>query len=361
MPQPTTTTQAVQVGFQGSDGNPVQADKRLLSFGVEINAEQEYDTFIPAGMKYATIVSITKDWAGGSIDGRMSYDEMTYVFSSVLTRPNASATGGVTTWTFSPSSTDRDDPLLLTIERGSSIVAQRATGVVISEMTLTVDRNGGCTIGGTVLGRRLDVIEEMTQNPTTVSPGPFAIQPTQVDIFIDNSPETLGTTNLCNCNVAELSIGSRFGPWWVLCTDETSYRDVVETQPDVTMTLTMVADAVGLGFLETARLGDEVFIRVQATGPNIGVSNTPHLFQFDFCGKINAVPASGDTDGVVTAGWQFVAVHSGTWGRAMQAKLVNGLPPSAIDPSPALVVATGGTAPVMAMAAPLGEDESVPA
>jgi hypothetical protein len=175
----------------------------------------------------------------------------------------------------------------------------------------------------------------MTPDPVSVSPGPFAIQPNQVDIFIDvGTHADIGTTNLCNCNVAELKIASRYGPWWVLCSREISYADVVETQPDVTMTLTMVADETGLGFLDNARAGDTVYIRMQATGPDLPgvVPPTPMMFQFDFCGKINAVPSMGDTDGVVTAGWQFAAIHDPNWGRAMQGKLINALPVTALDP-----------------------------
>lgn len=358
MAQPTTATQAVQLGVQANPDVAVVADKRLLSFALMINPEQEYDTFTPSGAKYASVVSITKDWTGGSIDGRVTYDEMTFLLASVLTQPVwASGGAGVSNWTFSPSTNSPDNPLILTVERGSSIVAERAKGIQVSEFTMTIDRNAGCSISGALLGQRLDVVGMMTPSPTVLTPGPFVVQPNQVDIFIDKTAATLGTTNLCNCDVAELKIASRYGPWWVLCTNETSWADAVETQPDVSMTLTMVANAVGLGFLDTARRGDTVFIRIQAKGSIIGASAVQYTLQFDFCGKINAVPSMGDQDGVVTAGWQFVAVHDPTWGRAMQALLVNGLPTTSLNPSttlpaaptlttvaPATGLAAGGTA-----------------
>jgi len=343
MAQPTKSTQIVQIGLENpSAPGPVNATKRILSWGVDIMPEETFDKFRPMGIKYDTIATVNKDWAGGTISGRMTYDEMLYLLASVLTTPSTTAiiTGAqpVTAWNFNPSSTVADAPLTVTVEEGSSIVAYRAASMVVSDLTLKIDRGATCEVSGNTIGKKYNVGITLTPGATSLTPGPFVVQPGQVDVFIDPDSADLGTTQMLNCNSIELVIGTRFDAWWVLSTSQDSFAEVVEQVPAVKMTLTMGADPTGMGFLNTARLGQSVFIRVKCSGPEIG--NTDHFmgFTFDFCGKIASVPKLGDTTNVVTVAWEFDAIHDGTWGKAMQAVLTNGLATTALAADSALTI-----------------------
>jgi len=341
--QPTQSTQEVQIGVEGGVGGGygkgVECNTRLLSLGFDIKPEQTYDTFTPMGYKFPTVVTLIEDWSSGTIDGRMSYDEIIYGLASVITAPTPVAGSGgdadSTTWTFEPNFEDLDTPLSYTIQMGNDIIAEQVVGALISEFGITVDRTAGATINGAVLAQNFTVPITRTATPTSFTPE--IITSNDFDLFLDDTFSDVGTVDsnqLLDCRIGDFKITNRWGPFWAINSSLPSFSDYVELVPVLTFTLTMSADSVGWGVLGDAAVGDVAYITLQATGPLIPrCASTHYKFVLTMCGKVNAVPAKGYNENVIELTWQFSSVYDSTANYAFTSTVVNSLPTTQLDPA----------------------------
>jgi hypothetical protein len=146
-----------------------------------------------------------------------------------------------------------------------------------------------------------------------------------VSVYLDTTSAGLGTTKLTRVLSAEVSIGSRFDPVWVLDAANPSFVAHIEAEPDVTLDLTVEADAAGMALLTALRDGTTRFIRIRCVGAQIEAV-TPtyfHEMYFDMAVKVADTGGFSDEDGVYAIEFNFVAVHDATWGKAYEATLFN--------------------------------------
>jgi hypothetical protein len=333
MPERASLNQVTQIGVEVTPGTPVAATRRLQSLSIEPSVNVDIDQFRAAGSKYRSLTSMIKEWTVGSLSGRATYNEMVYALSSVVNTAVITTPGGGTNsrkWTFTSSTTADDNPKVYTIEHGAGGAATnngRFAYGLFTEFSISWSRNGPLEIGGSVFGRKYTPNFGVMAAATTIDPIP--IQPTEVTIYMDpdrtltqaNDP----TTKLSRVISGEFSIGGRFGPVWVVDAANPAHVAHVETEPDVTLTLTAQADAEGLAILSgMAQTGATEFIRVRATGATIEGA-IPYEFVIDFAAKVADVGDFGDEDGVYAIEVTFVAVHNSDWGKAYELYLVNTL------------------------------------
>ncbi len=344
MTQPTQSTQEVQIGVEGGEGGGygigVECNTRLLSLGFDIKPEQTYDTFTPMGYKFPTVVTLIEDWSSGTIDGRMSYDELIYGLASAVCSPTSAIAGtgteaDSTTWTFTPDFEDIDTPLSYTIQMGNDVIAEQVVGALISELGFTIDRSAGATVNGAVLAQSFSVPITRTAAPTSITPE--IITSNNFDLFLDDVFSHVNTgdsVQLLDCRIGDFKITNRWGPFWAINSSLPSFSDYVELLPVVTFTLTMSADSVGWGVLADARVGDTVYITLSAIGPIVtGCTTTHNKFRLTMCGKVNAVPAKGYNENVIELTWQFSSVFDPTANYAFTAVVTNGLPTNTLAPA----------------------------
>ena len=339
MTQPTQSTQEVQIGIESAYGTGVACPTRLLSLGFDIKPEQTYDTFTPMGFKFPTVVTLIEDWSSGTIDGRMSYDEIIYGLASAICSPTSAVagTGGdaaSTLWTFTPNFEDIDTPLSYTVQIGNDIIAEEVVGALISELAFTVDRSAGATVTGAVLGQSFTTGITRTATPTSITPE--IITSNNFDIYLcDTFSDVTGMTvgHLLDCRIGNFNITNRWGPFWAINSSLPSFSDYVELIPVVTFTLTMSADSVGWGILTDARVGDTAYITIHSQGITIPTTAKHFDFRLTMCGKVNAVPAKGYNENVVELTWQFSSVFDETANYAFTCVVQNGLPVNQLDPA----------------------------
>lgn len=145
------------------------------------------------------------------------------------------------------------------------------------------------------------------------------IVPTQVSVYLDDTSGGLGTTKLTRAISAEFSLGNRFAGVWVLDAANTSFVNHIETEPDLTLSMTLQADTQGMALLDTLRDGDTKFIRIEAIGVADGIEATfEYEFRLDLAGKVADTGGFSDADGVYAVEFTFVGVADGGWGKAFQ-------------------------------------------
>ena len=327
MAERSSLNQIVQIGVETTPGTSVAASKRLQSIGIEPSPSVEMDQFRPAGQKYRAITTLGKEWSEAPITGRGSYTEIIYMLSSVLTTGVITTPAGATLarqWAFTPNSTDDDTPTTFTIEHGSSIRASKFTYGLVTEFGMTFNRDA-IEVSGSLMGKAITDNITLTAAPTTINLVP--IVPTQVSVYLDSTSAALGTTKLTRAISADFNLGNRFGPVWVLDAANPSFVNHIETEPDLTCSLLLQADTQGMAQLDQMRSGATKFLRIEAVGAEIdtGIATSKYRFTLDMAVKVVDLPGFDDADGVFAVECNFVGVHDGGWGKALQVAVVNEL------------------------------------
>lgn len=325
MAERTQVSEVLQLGVETTLGTPVAANRKLPSIKLATGLDGSFTEVIPSGNKFPTQQVIGKEWTTGSLSGSPTYDELTYLFASLFEKitPVTNVDGSYE-WVFSPSSAAEDTVASYTVEQGSSVRAHEFSGAIVTELGLSGNRDE-ISLSGSLMGQLLTDGVAMTGAPTNVSQVPLF--PKHVSVYADTSSGALGTTKLGRVFNWEWSVGNVRGPLWVVDRAEDSWVVPVELVVDSTLSLTVEADAAGMAYLNSMRNATTQFIRIEAiSNANAGSTPTPYSFVLDFAGQINAMPSEfGDEDGVVAISWDFKAVHDATWGKAMEATLVNTL------------------------------------
>lgn len=324
MPERSSLAQGVQIGVETTEGTVVPANRKLQALSIALAPNLETNRFRPMGQKYDALVTPGKEWSVADVSGVATYDELIYPLSMILTSTTPTEFGGVGSagrqWVFAPSSSAEDNVKSFTVEQGGSVRAHRAPGVVLTDFGITWNRDN-VELSGSGMGQLFTDGVTMTAAPTTVPLVP--ILPSQINVFSDPTFAALGTTKLLRALEGELSIGSRFGPVWVLNSANTSYVARVETEPDATFRLQLEADPAGMGPLTNARAGSTLYIRVAATGAAITPGTSSYTMQFDMACKVESIGSLDDVDGVYAIEYDMRLVHDAGLGGAIKATLVN--------------------------------------
>lgn len=165
---------------------------------------------------------------------------------------------------------------------------------------------------------------------TTVALVP--VLPTQVCIYAFSTAQTsistttneTATFQLTDVMEITLAVTGRYGPYYTLDCTQSSFNSLVELQPTMQLTLKMLADSVGLGYLTQLRNGGTVYFRVKAVGAVISTVEHYEL-TFDFAGNISAASELGDSDGVISVTWTFDGVPSLINGGPLEIAVVNNI------------------------------------
>ncbi len=321
MAERTIITEATQIGVEATSGTAVAASRRLRTVGFNLDPEFESRQFRPSGNKYPAINSPGKEWVGGDVEGAGDYNELIYPISGLLgpatiTTPTGGATSRQHLWNIAPAAAQ--DPKSFTVEKGSTVRAERSVYVILNSLGLTFNRDE-ITLEGDLIGRRLEDGVALTASPTTVALSP--ILPQHISVYFDTTFAGLGTTKLTRVVEAGFNVGDRFGTLWPLDAAQDSYVAVYEGEPSSEVTLHQVADAAGMAHLPRARAGTTGYLRIGAVGPIIEGA-IPYSLQIDVPVKVTDY-GYGDADGLKTAEWTFGLFDDASQGSAGTIRLVN--------------------------------------
>ena len=332
MPERSSISQVVQLGVETTPGTAVAATKRLLATSIAVSVAEDVHQFQAKGAKFPTIVYNGREWADADISGDATYSEMQYLLASAFTTPtvaqqlDAATPTGAYKWVFDPSTFGADNPKTFTVEQGDSIRAHRAANLIVTKFGLNFDRKGVTVASDGYAAAIEDGVSLTSTGVTSIDTVP--IQPTQVDVFLDNTVAGLGTTKQLRVLKGSFDLSGRYSSLFVVDSAKPSFVASVEKDPASTFKLTVEADAQGMANLLKFRSSSTSFLRIACKGPKIYSGATTaadvyHSFTLDCAGKVSAVGKFEDQDGVYAAEFTFTTVHDAGWGRALRAELVN--------------------------------------
>jgi hypothetical protein len=269
MAERTTITQVTQWGPETTPGTLVPATKLMSALEITPGEKFTFDTFVPSGNKYASIVVPGKEWLEAKIKGYPTFTEIVYLLSSLFGAATITTPSGGTSsrlWTFTPSTTQPDTPQTYTIEFGSSVRAFKFGFSTVTGMGITFDREK-ISLDGDILAQPL------TDNITLTSSLPtIALQPVlakQIQMCLDTSAANFGNTVMPRFLSGAFNFTNKYGPLWVVNSANSSWVAIVELMPKPTFKLKLEADANGMTPLTNARAGSTQWIQLQALGNSI--------------------------------------------------------------------------------------------
>lgn len=305
--------QGVQVGIETTPGTPVPANKKLLATSLVPGSRVEADAFRAMGNKYASFVTLNKEWAEANISGKLTYNEVLYLLVSLLSQPTPVQQGATAAykWTFVSATNAEDAGKSLTVEQGDANSAWRAAGVRVNGLTLTFNRNE-VAVSGSAIGEPLETGITLTASPTSLTPLP--VLPAHLLLYqADTQAGLAGASPISRGFGLEWSLTNKFGLAWPVGGDPVA----VETEPTLEAKLKLASDTVGMGFYATMRSGATKWFRVKATGALIA-DTYYQTFQLDFPAQINNVGDFSDEDGLYLLEYNLAGLHDATWGKSFQ-------------------------------------------
>jgi hypothetical protein len=311
--------QIAQLGVEGTAGVAATATRRLRSMTQTLEADANVDELRASGYKVVTMTALNEEWTTSTWEGEPDFNEIVYPLNGVLKNVAgtvAGTAGGGTaySWLFEIDSDGIDTPATYTLQRGDANHANEATRLTGQELELSVSRSDAALSAG-FIGQRL---ESATLGTTAafVSDRQRPMLPGLWKVYLDDSAASLGSTKLTRMFNATVSIGGRNEPIWTVDADEESWAASIEGETDLGITLQVGADAQGTALLNTLRLGDTKFVRLEALGGTIAGT---HIYtnRVDAAVQVISAPSEDDADGVTAWEWELRIVHDDTWGKSL--------------------------------------------
>lgn len=325
MAERTTVTQVVQVGAETTEGTAVAANKKLPSLSLGPQIKTNIDAFRPLGNKFNTIHAQGKEWSAVPITMEPTYSELEYLFSQLLSyaAPVQQAATTAYKWTHTINGVAEDTIKSLTVERGSSVQAEKVAGFLCTDLTMTGDRDK-IDVSGNALARAMSTGISLTGSPTAIEQIP--ILPKEVSVYLDTTSGGIGGTKLTRVLKWTVQLGNRRGALWAVDAAQTSYVASVELPVTAKVKLLVEADSTGMGLITPMRDGTFRYLRIAAiSGQNAGTA-IPYSLNMDFAVQMAGEPSEfKDQDGVYAIEYEFDVTFDSAWsgGQALTYALIN--------------------------------------
>jgi hypothetical protein len=131
-----------------------------------------------------------KEWTSGNISGDLGYNDLTYLYSSILTSVSPSTPAGATStrrWSFKPNQFTPDTYQTFSVDRGSAAGAERWQYCLMASLTHRWTRTEAVQTG-TFMGQQLQEAIALSGSPVDIAPLP--IDPKSVTLYAGSSFST---------------------------------------------------------------------------------------------------------------------------------------------------------------------------
>lgn len=336
MPERAVATSIVQIAPEVTPGTPVAATKRLSSMSLALASDADVAFQGPTGYLFDTTSVVNREWATSDVSGLPNYAELQYPFSSlmgvgVVTTP----TSGVLTrdWVFNILHNRQGTIRTFTVEQGDvdAATSERAAYCFFNSLSMTLSKDGGTDLGGSVMGQIVDYDFAMTDPTTVVGLPQVPIQPNEVNVYLNLTGAAIGTTQWVDAFTIGWSIDGRWDVGYPLNRSKPSFDRHYATKPDPTMTFSVANNPAGRDLIDYFRSRQTIFIRIDCLGPlieSVGagpVIDYRYMYQQDMAVQLSAAFSPADINGLATLDWTGRIVYDATWNKALTAKLRNTL------------------------------------
>lgn len=306
----------------------------LRSWTTTLSPQAEVSELRASGSKAITFTALNREWTEISADIEPDYNEIPYVYASGLNSPGTATLAGTSvggtayTWTFTPNSSALDTHQTYTCEYGDANHANQVAGVQVTGFTMDIGRDD-MAMTADLIGQRMNAITLGTA-AAFIGASQQPILPSQVDIFMDGTYASIGTTKLTRDMHVAISAADLAGPIWPINSALGSFGALIEGEQTHEVVLTTGADAgtAGMGgtsMYNTLRGGSTVYLRCQALGGTIGSGTHRYQWIQDYALQVVSAPSPDNNDNLYVWAWTLRPVHDATMGSYTTVTVKNSL------------------------------------
>ena len=320
MSEKATVFQGVQIGVEATPGTAVAANKKLKSVSIIPQPRAEGDPFRALGDKYASFVSLNKEYAAFSIEGKPTYTELPYLLSAFLhySAPTQQASTTAYKWKFTSNTSAEDIGKTFTIEQGDANNAWRVEGGKIAGLTFDFGRNE-VKVSGDGIATKFDENVTITANPTALNPVP--VLPTHVKLYMaDTHAGLTGATAMTRAFSVSYSLNNKFVLAWPLGQDPVA----VEGAPNADSKIRMATNADGMAIFSALRTSKTKWFRIVAEGETI-VDTYKYKLSITFPAQVSGLGDFADHENVYTIEAGLTPIHDATWGKSVEIEIITDL------------------------------------
>jgi hypothetical protein len=266
MAQRPEILEILQWGIESTFGTAVDADLRPQSISIDLDPKIPTEEDRSQGFKSSTGVVVMKEHCEASIKGNASFNDLAYLFSTLLCEPVITTPVGGTNarlFTFFPSDTDADTFNSLTIQKGSSVGASEVPGCRMDELELTFVPDKGVDMKGKLIGKAIEDGITMTASPTLIAKE--SISPRGISVYLATSEAGLAAGQI-NPLEGKWSMKNRHTPVFTLDASETSFDETVERGLMAAGQITVSQDSAANAYMTALRAGSKRFIKFVCRG-----------------------------------------------------------------------------------------------
>lgn len=325
----SSLTQLVQIAPEATPGTFATTTHRLQMTMLESQPQLETSTFRPTGQKFKALSILNKEHTQTSISGKGNYDELAFWLAGAASRGVVTTPpGGVLAQghTFTPNSFGNNNGATYTIDQSTTEAGDRGHRSLyntVTELSMSFSRDN-VDVSGSMMGTDFNEGTAITLGSSPITMPLNPILPGDVSVYVDDDWASLGTTKLDRVVSIDFSLGSLAAPIWTVDNTFGSWVAPIETEPDVSLSMTMEADAQGMQFLDDIRETNTKFIRIHAESLNGEIeAGINREFIADFAIQITDTGGFSDSSGLFAIEWSMVGVHDPVEGKAFEFYLQN--------------------------------------
>ena len=326
MPERNSVFQKIQIGVEVTKGTPVAATRILTATQFTMGPKFDVKMFRASGYRFPTVEALGKEWVEAQLEGPLTYSgEIVYWLSSAIKTVTPSTASGATTWTFDMSSNAVNTTKAYTVEMGSAERAHKFSYGQLTGIGMSFSRDE-CKLTGSMIGKAFTDAITMTTLTGTAEMALIPVMPTEVSIKLaDTAAGLAGATALTRGFAVDFSLDKLTDVIYPL-NASTTWTAEAATVPDSSVSLLVEADSEGMALLSNVRTGATKFLRIGATGKQIGAGPATYALTIDMAVQFTGMDDFQDEQGVFAAKWNGALVHDKTFDKALTITVVNETP-----------------------------------
>lgn len=213
---------------------------------------------------------------------------------------------------------------LPTIGAGNVSVTGGAGGpyVVTFQGTLGNQPVSALTLGQPSTSGSAAVVQTTTGVTITPEPTATPLVPNQVNVYVDTSSGSLGSTQFLRDFDATIDFQDLQDQVWPLNSSLGSFGAIAPKVPKPFIKLTVAQDSQGLGLITAIRNGTRQFIRISSTGPIIEGA-IAYSVTMDFAVNVQSVGTPKSVNGIHAREMTCQIAHDAAWGQAAAITVVS--------------------------------------
>lgn len=288
-----------QIGVESTPGTSVAANRFLPTLSWMLKRDRGTKKFRARGSKVDTSHLLHKQMARGSAEGVLDYNSIIYVLDGLFNAATAAQIGGLTAYTreYTPGVRSADStPKTYTVERGDAVACEDYAFTQLVNLNIEAGQDD-FTIKADAISRAPADNQVLSGSITSIAERP--VERNDIDVYIDDSFATIGTTKITQATEESLSLGEKFKEFFVHNSVTPEFADLVEIPYEPTFSFSTIHNIQSRTLIASLTSNPYKWVRWKAIGASLGTFTTERFetIQFDMCVKFDNPEVIDDEDG----------------------------------------------------------------